>query len=88
MVLGDIIVGVDDAPVNTEADLFKAVQENHQVGDEVTVKVERYTFPDKAAMQENFENRQNEAAHGAIVPEKLSFRVKLIVSPERATANF
>ena len=88
LVLGDIIVGVDDAPVNTEADLFKAVQENHQVGDEVTVKVERYTFPDKAAMQENFENRQNEAAHGAIVPEKLSFRVKLIVSPERATANF
>ncbi len=88
LILGDIIVGVDDTPVDTEADLFKAVQENHRVGDEVTVKVLRYNFPDRLTMQENRRSRDGDTAHGEIAPESLSFKLRLTTSPERATGNF
>lgn len=82
--LGDIITGVDEKSIATEADLFKAVQENHQVGDEVSVKVLRYNFPSKEAMQSGL------GAGGSkeIVPESLLFKLRLTQSPERAEPSF
>lgn len=82
--LGDIIVGVDDKNVETEADLFKAVQENHQVGDQVTVKVLRYNFPTKEAMQSGLEAGGSKE----ITPENLSFKLRLTQSPERTEPSF
>ncbi len=47
--LGDIIVAIDDAPINNEADLFKAI-EKHQVNDEVVIKVLRQANVDALAV--------------------------------------
>jgi S1-C subfamily serine protease len=39
-VFGDVIVAIDDEPVHSSSDLFRIV-EQHKVGDQVTVTVER-----------------------------------------------
>lgn len=50
IVLGDIIVAIDNDPVKNEADLFKAI-EKHEINDEVTVKVIRMANLDELAKQ-------------------------------------
>lgn len=40
LVLGDVIVGIDDAPVRDSADLYRAL-DRHEVGDQITLRVRR-----------------------------------------------
>ena len=87
IVLGDIIIGIDDKKVDTESDLFKAVQEDRKVGDEVLVQVLRYKFPSREAMQSSF-GAQNEGVTKGVTPEKLSFKVRLIQSLGRTEPSF
>jgi S1-C subfamily serine protease len=60
VLLGDVIVGVDAVEVNTEADLFKAL-ETHKVGDVVGVTVRRLKL-----------NAQEKTAATITVPVRLS----------------
>lgn len=46
--LGDTIVAIDDYQINTEADLFRAV-ESHQVGDRISIKLLRRSTPEEIA---------------------------------------
>jgi S1-C subfamily serine protease len=49
LLLGDVIVAIDDKPVKSIKDL-RAVMDSHKVGDTVTVTIERDGKPQKAAV--------------------------------------
>lgn len=59
IVLGDIIVAIDNDAVKNEADLFKAI-EKHNINDEVTVKVIRMANLDELAKQPVVEDEDSD----------------------------
>ena len=56
--LGDIIVGVDSMTVDSESDLFKAL-EGHKVGDKITISVIRSENQDNNNNNNNNNNNRD-----------------------------
>ena len=94
VLLGDIIVGVDDDDIKTEGDLFKAI-EKHKVGDEIILTVRRMSQEDGGNNAYNGGNTGNNRGgtgkssdNEVLENTTLQFKVKLTAAPAAPAVPF
>jgi hypothetical protein len=86
IILGDVIIGIDDDGIASEADLLKAI-EKHKVGDVINVKVIRGLKISETTSYSNDDDESGEETNSYQQDKKnnkqvLSIKVKL-TSPDQ-----
>lgn len=77
--LGDIIVGIDDVDIVTEADLFKAL-DSHRVGDTVNIRLLRAVDTKTASGT----SRDDKKESGVVAVKREELAVKLVLGEKKA----